>query len=86
MAHVKQYDLKLKNLFSMTSDNGPNVVKCIKILQVFQSGSVDDYLDYILEHVVDTQLGRTSDSNFPIGIRCIAHVTNSCLDDAMERK
>lgn len=78
----------------MTSDNGPNVVKCIKILQVFQSGSVDDYLDTdlekidydVLEHVVDTQLGRTSDSNFPIGIRCIAHVTNSCLDDAMERK
>lgn len=89
---LEQYDLKLKNMLSVTSDNGANVLKCIKILRVFQTGSVDDYLDSdldkidyeLLEQVVNAELARTSEGDFPLGVKCIAHTSNLSLGDALE--
>lgn len=89
---LNEHKLKLKNMLSVTSDNGTNVLRCIKILRVFQTGAVDDYLDTdlekidfeILDRVVEVELARTPNTDFPIEIRCIAHTQNLCLDDAME--
>lgn len=89
---LKRYGLKLDNMISLTSDNGGNVLKSVKILRVFQTGSVDDYLDAdlkkidyeLLDQVVEVELKKPCEESFPFGIRCIAHTTNLCLGDAME--
>lgn len=89
---LNKFDLKLKNMLSVTSDNGANVLKSIRILRVFQTGSVNDYLDNdlekidyeSLENIVDIELKKSYDGEFPFGIRCFPHTMNLCLEDALE--
>lgn len=86
---LKKFKLDIKYLISITSDNGPNVVKCIKILQVLQTGVFDDYLDSEednfdeLEGLMDAQIHRLPTFPFLKGIRCIAHTLELCLEDGM---
>lgn len=89
---LKEYDLKIEHLIAVTSDNGANVLKCIKILRILQFHALDDYLDpdiekidfEMLERLVDIELQRSYESGFLHGIKCCAHTLNLCLDDGMK--
>lgn len=82
---LKPFNVNLQNLISITTDNGANVVKCVKILQILQSGDFDDYLDTdVIERLVEEQIQQMPTNPFLNGIRCVAHTLNLCLDDAMK--
>lgn len=85
---LKLFKLNIKNLISITSDNGSNVVKCVKILQVLQTGVFDDYLDGenldVIERLIDAEIEKLPTYPSLNGIRCMAHTLNLCVDDAMK--
>lgn len=88
---LKKFKLNIQKLISITTDNGANVLKCVKVLQILQSGILNDFvelddIDYdILERAVDDQLSKRLPSDpFLHGLKCFAHTLNLCISDAME--
>lgn len=88
---LKKFNLNIQKLISITTDNGANVLKCVKVLQILQSGILNDFvelddIDYdILERAVEDQLSKNLPNDpFLHGLKCFAHTLNLCISDAME--
>lgn len=89
---LNEFGLSIDKLISITSDNGANVLKCIKILRILQAHILDDYLNHdiekidfeMLERLIELEIQKFSE-NFSIhGVKCCAHTLNLCLDDGMK--
>lgn len=90
---LKKFKLGIRRMISITTDNGSNVLKCVKVLQILQSGILNDYvemddIDYdILEKLVEDQIQlKLPKEPFLQGLKCLAHTLNLCLSDAMQGK
>lgn len=90
---LKKFKLDIRKMISITTDNGANVLKCVKVLQILQSGILNDYvemddIDYdILEKLVEDQIQlQLPKEPFLQGLKCFAHTLNLCLSDAMKGK
>lgn len=94
---ITDYGSNIDKVYSITSDNGSNVVKCVKIMKIFQEHILDDYLDddpsvfdaTLFEEIVETQLSRIlhgdDNPNFLHGIRCAAHTMELSITDAFQK-
>lgn len=92
---LEEYGKSIDDVYSITTDNGKNVLKCVDTLKVFQEHVLDDYMSgnpeeidmETLRTLVENQADRLSnglDSFFLFGIRCCAHTLELALKDACE--
>lgn len=89
---LNEYGLDIDKLIAICSDNGANVLKCIKILRILQTHILDEYLNKdiekidfeMLQRLVDVEIENISEKSFLKGVKCCAHTLNLCLDDGMK--
>lgn len=89
---LNEYGLSIEKLISVTTDNGANVVKCIKVLRILRAHILDEYLNHdiekidfdMLERLVDVELQLLPTYSSLHGVKCCAHTLNLCLDDGMK--
>ncbi|XP_064475529.1 zinc finger BED domain-containing protein 4-like [Ornithodoros turicata] len=86
------YDIELAQLYSITTDNGANLVKSVKMLteETEAQSDSDDESNTQPEHedVNDSSFNIDSTESWPVvlkGVRCAAHTLQLAVDDAMKK-
>lgn len=91
------YGTSVDTVYSVTTDNGSNVVLSVEILQIFQNHGLDDFIEMppneldqnVLEQVVRTELEKQrldSEGVFLSGVRCSAHTMDLALDHSIDNE
>lgn len=91
---LEEYGSSVDSIYSVTSDNGSNVLRAIEILKIFQNHILDEYIEAsaedldpsITERVVQQELERQSmniDDHTLFGVRCSSHRLDLAIDDAI---
>lgn len=94
---MEDYGVDAKRIYTITTDNGPNVVKCVRIMRMFQGNQLEDYLDHdnekidenVLSSLVDMELESTEhgvDLQFLFHVHCSVHTMQLCLHDVFTKK
>lgn len=92
---LKEYDLSIHDIYTITTDNGPNVLSCTKILRLMQERKLEEYLSTQNADTVDMEAlmdlidieterircGQTL--HFLFQIHCAAHTLNLVLGDVL---
>ncbi|XP_055308191.1 uncharacterized protein LOC129572272, partial [Sitodiplosis mosellana] len=92
--------ISMDDIISITTDNGANLLRAIKIWQLFQSHLLDDFLDIDLPFTaqqeaydlfIDKELKKHSNTikndeseKYCLGVRCAAHTLNLVFDTALK--
>lgn len=89
---LESYGVDVKQIYTLTSDNGSNVVKCTKIMQVFQRNQLEDFLDSDIQSIGDEEINdmadaemqriaRNQDIKYLYQIHCSVHTMQLCISD-----
>lgn len=97
---LDNFEISMDDVISITTDNGANLLKAIRICQLFQSHLVDDFLDMDLpftaqaeayDNFIDKELKKHAKTisddkteKYCFGIRCAAHTLNLAFEDAIK--
>lgn len=92
---LESYNLNIDKVYTMTTDCGGNVLKCVEVMKVFQEHTLDVYLDFdqtldsdVFQQLIDNEIKRmagcSENKNFLFGAKCTAHVTELTFDDAFK--
>lgn len=94
---MADYDVDVKRIYTITTDNGTNVMKCARIMPIFQGNQLEDYLDSDIEtldeatiiSMVETEIQHTEcgeELKFLFNVHCSAHTMQLCLHDVFGLK
>lgn len=93
---LHEYDLSIHDIYTITTDNGTNVLGCTKILRIMQERKMEEYLSTQNANTVDmealmalidieTQRIRCGEPlHFLFQIHCAAHTLNLVLGDVLD--
>lgn len=96
---LAKYEISLDQVVSVTSDNGKNMLKAVKLLQLYQSHLIDEFLaankeidlhlDKKAESYINTQLQKLEkqidENKLLYGVHCAAHTIELAVNDAIEK-
>lgn len=92
-----KYGIPINQVVSITSDNGKNMLKAVKVFQLFQSHLIDDFLEANkdielssnkeAEKFINLQIQKlehlVNDKKLVCGVHCAAHTTELAVHDAI---
>lgn len=98
---LTKYEIPIDNIVSITTDNGPNMIKAVKVLRLYQSHLIDDFLNANQDtdlysnakciKFIDTQLQNPKLQNslneraLLQGVHCAAHTVELAINAAIEK-
>lgn len=94
---MEDYEFDIRRIYTITTDNGTNVMKCTKVMQALQGNELADYMDIeigmldenIVLRMVETELQSTArgeDLNFLFHVCCSTHTMQLSLSDIFAKK
>lgn len=93
---LESYDISVDQIYSITADNGANMIKAVKVIRLMQSHTHDVYFDDYATHletddhdfldkVIDKEIKTRVDVGGVFAIHCAAHTMELAIKDALKR-
>lgn len=89
---LERFDLNIDQLYAVSTDNGPNMIKAVQVLKLFQSHLIDsllhdDFDSTTVAPLIDKELVRLESqiesSSLIEGIRCACHCLELAVKEAI---
>lgn len=93
---LESYDISVDQIYSITADNGANMIKAVKVIRLMQSHTHDAYFDdyaahldtgdqEFLDKIIDKEIKTRVDISGLFAIHCAAHTLELAIKDALKR-
>lgn len=93
---LESYDISVDQIYSITADNGANMIKAVKVFRLMQSHTHDVYFDdyaahletddhEFLDKVIDKEIKSRGEIGGVFAIHCAAHTLELAVKDAIKQ-
>lgn len=92
---LREYGISVDQVYSITADNGANMIKAVKVFRLMQSHTIDVYFDEyernletedhtFLDNFIDGKLKKCGNLDGVFAIHCAAHLLQLAIRAAVE--
>lgn len=86
------HHISIDQIYSMTTNNGRNMIKAVQIMQLYQSHLLDDFLhddenenhlNSLINEVITNRRQQLNSGDYLLGIHCAAHTIELAVNESI---